>query len=98
MCEHPVVAVGRSERYDEIRPRVIELFGADDQVLGRVGRVFELLELAWHDCYGETNPPAEVVEDVLACSRGTIDGLIDAAHLAVVDRRDLHIAAEQPRT
>jgi predicted kinase len=47
------------------------------------------MEMAWHDCYGEVAPSDDVVDDVLLCSEGTLDGLVNAAHLAVVDRRDL---------
>jgi hypothetical protein len=87
------MAVGRSERFEVIRPRVVELFGGEPETLARVARVFELTELAWHDCYGEPSPPPQVVADILACSGGTLDGLVDAAHLAVVDSRDLALRA-----
>jgi len=34
---------------------------------------------------------------VLLCSQGTLDGLVTAAHLAVIDRRDLSVWAESLR-
>jgi hypothetical protein len=55
------------------------------------------MEMAWHDCYGEITPSEKVVDDVLLCSGGTLDGLIDAAHLAVIDRRDLFVRADELR-
>jgi hypothetical protein len=85
----PGVAVGRAERFEERKPRVIAVFGGDGETIRAVARVFELMEMAWHDCYGEVSPSEEIVDDVLLCSGGTLGGLVTAAHLAVVDRRDL---------
>jgi hypothetical protein len=53
--------------------------------------------MAWHDCYAEITPPEEIVDNVLLCSGGTVGGLINAAHLAVVDRRDLSVWASAIR-
>jgi len=53
--------------------------------------------MAWHDCYGEVSPPEEVIDDVLLCSGGTLGGLIEAAQLAVIDRRDLKLRADDAR-
>ena len=38
-----------------------------------------------------------VVDNVLLCSEGTLEGLVTAAHLAVVDRRDLEVWASDIR-
>ena len=54
----------------------------------------QLTELAWHDCYGEVTPPREVIEGMLTVSGGSIEGLIQAALLAVTDSRDLKVAEE----
>lgn len=59
--------------------------------------LLELVELAWHDCYGEITPPDAVVEDLLLMSGGTVGGLVGAAHLAVTDWRDLRVAADERR-
>ena len=91
------MAVGSKERFDALRPRVVEVFGASDATIGRVARVLRLLEIAWHDLYDEPAPPADVVEDVLICSNGTIEGLVDAVSLAVTDWRDLRVAADAQR-
>jgi hypothetical protein len=59
--------------------------------------LLELVEMAWHDCYGEITPPAAVVSDMLLLSEGSIEKLIEAARLAVTDRRDLRVAADRAR-
>jgi len=64
------VAVGRAERFEERRPRVIAVFGDDDETIRAIFRVFELMEMAWHDCYEEVSPSEDVVDDVLLCSGG----------------------------
>jgi hypothetical protein len=91
------VAIGREERFEERKPRVTAVFGDDEEAVRAVFEVFALLEMAWHDCYREITPPEEVVDDVLLCSGGTLPGLISAAHLAVVDRRDLSVSASSIR-
>ena len=60
--------------------------------------LLELTELAWHDCYNEISPSEAVVDDILLCARGDIDGLVRAARLAVTDRRDLTIWAQTERS
>jgi hypothetical protein len=91
------VAVGSEERFNAIRSRVVAIFGADDATVERVARVIRLLELAWHDACGEISPPDEVLDDVLTCSQGTIEGLVDAVSEAVTDWRDLRVAADAQR-
>jgi hypothetical protein len=91
------MAIGRAERFEERKPRVIAAFGDDDETRLAVSRVFELMEMAWHDCYAEVTPSEEVVDNVLLCSRGTLGGLIHAAHMAVIDERDLSIWAADLR-
>lgn len=91
------MAVGRTERLEVLRPRLVATFGRSAATLRIVGDALALLEMAWHDCYGEVTPPDEVIDDVLLCSQGTLDGLIAAAHLAVIDRRDLSVWAKSLR-
>ena len=59
--------------------------------------LLELVELAWHDCYGEITPSDEIIDDVLLLGRGTLRGLIAAARLAVADWRDVKVAAQELR-
>ena len=77
---------------------MIAAFGDDDATLHAVSQVFELMEMAWHDCYAEITPPDEVVDNLLLCSGGTLGGLIHAAHLAVIDSRDLAVWASEIRS
>ena len=91
------MAIGRAERFEELRPRVVAVFGHDAETMRVVWEVLTLLELAWHDCYSEVSPPEEVVDDILLCSGGTLGGLVTAAHLAVIDRRDLSLWASKLR-
>ena len=91
------MAIGRAERFEEWKPRVIAVFGDDEATLHSVSQVFELMEMAWHDCYEEITPPEEVIDDLLLCSGGTLGGLIHAAHLAVIDSRDLAVWASEIR-
>ena len=77
---------------------MVAVFGDDAATIRRVAHVLELMEMAWHDCYGEITPAEEVVDDVLLCSGGTLGGLIDGAHLAVIDRRDLAVRASAIRS
>lgn len=59
--------------------------------------LLELVDFAWHDCYGQLTPPDEVIDDILACSRGDLTKMVRAARLAVEDVRDLRLAAEAIR-
>jgi uncharacterized tellurite resistance protein B-like protein len=91
------VAVGRAERWRERKPRAAALFGDDATTLNAVEQLFELLEMAWHDVYGEITPSEQIVDEVLLCSGGTLSGLIEAARTAVRDRRDLSVWASTLR-
>jgi hypothetical protein len=91
------MAIGRAERFEERKPRVIAVFGGDDETILAVSHVLELMEMAWHDCYAEVTPSEEVVDNVLLCSQGTLRGLIHAAHMAVIDERDLSVWASDLR-
>jgi hypothetical protein len=73
----------------ELRPRLRASFGEDG--VDAAVQVLTLTELAWHDCYGEIAPPAEVVDAILVVARGDLRRLVGAAHLAVIDARDLFV-------
>ena len=90
-----VIGISRRERRDAARGRASIQFGADAEA---ALDVLELLELAWHDCYGDITPPARVVEDVWALADGSLARLASAARLAVTDSRDLHMAADAMRS
>jgi hypothetical protein len=88
------MVTSRADRRIARTPRALELFGPRaDAALDAL----ELLELAWHDCYGESSPPEEVIEDIWLVADGDLAGLVSAAHLAVVDFRDLRLNADALR-
>lgn len=88
------MAVSRAERRAARAPAVQAVFAGDAPA---VLDLLELLELAWHDCYGEISPPDEVVADVLLCSGGDLATLVSATRLAVADWRDLRVWADDLR-
>jgi hypothetical protein len=89
------VAVSRAERRAARRGEVERVIGEAnaDAALD----LLELIELAWHDCYGEVTPPDQVIADILVVSRGQLSRLISAGLLAVKDHRDLRVAANDER-
>lgn len=91
-----VMAVGRAQRRAEREATFREVFGDRNATIAL--DLIEILELAWHDCYGEITPSDKVIEDILVCSDGRLDGLVRAAHLAVTDWRDLRVAADERRS
>ena len=89
------MAVSRADRRRSRTTQVVGLFGHERAPVAL--DLLELTELAWHDCYGESSPSEDVIADILLVSQGSIERLIQAARLAVVDRRDLKVAADQLR-
>lgn len=89
------MAVSRAERRKDRTDRAVAVFGEERAPYAL--DLLELTELAWHDCYGEITPSEGVIEDMLLLSEGSIERLIQAARLAVADRRDLKVAAEKVR-
>lgn len=89
-----VLVTGRRERREAARGRAALEFGPD---AGAALDLFELLELAWHDRYGDVPPPARVVEDVWAVADGDVGRLASASRLAVTDWRELRLAADDVR-
>jgi hypothetical protein len=89
------MAIGRTERRHDRRERVVAAFGAADADTAL--DLLELVELAWHDCYGEITPSDQVIDDIFLLSKGTLAGLVAGAHLAVTDWRDARVAADALR-
>ncbi|WP_435205717.1 hypothetical protein [Micromonospora sp. bgisy143] len=92
------MALGSEQRRAERRPRVEGLFAG-----GQVDAALDLLHLmdmAWHDCYGpqELEVPPPVLDDVLLLADGDLAVLITVAREAVIDFRDVRIAADERRT
>jgi hypothetical protein len=74
---------------------VVRSFGPDRSAA--VLDLLELVELAWHDCFGESTPPEEVIDDILVLAGGDLASLARASRLAVEDWRDLRVAADRIR-
>ena len=89
------MAVSRAERRESRKPRVIAVFGEDRAAFAL--DLLEVTELAWHDCYGEITPSEELIDDMLLLSAGSVEQLIRAVRLGLVDWRDLRVAAERLR-
>jgi hypothetical protein len=89
-----VMTIGADARRAERAPLVEEIIGKPSAAAGL--DLLELVELAWHDCYGEITPPDDVL-NILTCSQGDLATMIGAARIAVKDWRDLHLWAESLR-
>ncbi len=84
----------RAERRAERRTKVAVLFAdRTDRALD----LLELLEMAWHDIYGEGTPPEEVIDDILLLSEGSLRLMIRWTRLAITDWRDVRLAADGVR-
>jgi len=87
--------IGRSQRRAERRTKVAVLFAdRTDRALD----LLELVEMAWHDAYGEVTPTEEVIDDILVLSEGSLRLLIRWARLSVTDRRDVKVEADKFRS
>jgi hypothetical protein len=89
------MVVSRADRRRDRTNRAIAVFG--DERAPFALDLLEIVELAWHDCYGETSPSEDLIDDMLLLSEGSIERLIQMARLGVVDWRDLKVAAEEFR-
>lgn len=91
------MAIGSDQRRRERRPRVMRQFDP-----GEVEAALDLLaltDMAWHDCYGprELEIPGDVLDDVLLLAQGNLAKLICVAREAVMDFRDVRMAADDER-
>jgi len=60
--------------------------------------LLELLEMAWHDTYGEGTPPEDLIDDILLLSEGSLRLLVRWARIAIADWREVRAAAESARS
>ena len=91
------MAVGSAQRREERRPRIEAQFAAAD--VEAALDLLHLADMAWHDCYGprELALPDSVLEDILLLADGGIVALIGWARHAVIDFRDVRVAADDLR-
>jgi hypothetical protein len=57
------------------------------------------MDMAWHDCYGpqELEVPVDVLDDVILLSDGDLSIFVRLARSAVIDYRDVRVAADARR-
>lgn len=84
----------KADRRTARSQRASELFGRHAEA---ALDALALMDYAWHDCYGESSPSEQVVDDIWEVSNGDLALLIAAVHLAVVDFRDLRMWADKHR-
>ena len=91
------MAIGSEQRRRERRPRVEVLFAG--RQVEAVLDLMSMMDMAWHDCYGprELEVPPAVLDDVLLLADGDLVVLIEVAHAAVIDCRDVRVAADAKR-
>jgi hypothetical protein len=91
------MAVGSEQRRRERKRRVQALFGGDH--VEAVLDLLHLTDMAWHDCYGprELELPPAVLDDVLLLAGGDLAALVSVARAAVIDFRDVRMAADARR-
>lgn len=92
------MALGSEQRRDERRPCIEAMF-AGRQIEAALD-LLHLMDMAWHDCYGprESEVPPAVLNDVLLLANGDLAALITVAREAVIDFRDVRVAADARRT
>ena len=88
------MVTSKADRREARTLRAIKFFG---QRADAALDALELLDLAWHDCYGEAAPSEQVMEDIWVVADGDLGRLVSAANLAVVDFRDLRMSADELR-
>ncbi|MDX3186851.1 hypothetical protein PV458_00400 [Streptomyces sp. MN03-5084-2B] len=91
------MSVGSEQRRRVRAPRIEAQFSS-----GNVEAALDLLHLAdmaWHDCYGprELELPSQVLDDVLLLAGGDLARLIRTSRAAVLDFRDVRVAADDKR-
>jgi hypothetical protein len=91
------MAIGSEQRRERRRP-LIEASFRGEHVEAALD-LLHLTDMAWHDCYGprELEVPEVVLNDVLLLANGDLAALIRLARAAVVDFRDIRIAADDER-
>jgi hypothetical protein len=91
------MAIGSEQRRRQRLPLIAASFPGEqvDAVLD----LLHLADMAWHDCYGpkELEVPAAVLDDILLLAHGDLATLVRVARLAVIDFRDVRVAADAER-
>ncbi|WP_433832844.1 hypothetical protein ACQP2E_17215 [Actinoplanes sp. CA-015351] len=91
------MAIGSDGRREERRPRVEGTFPSSH--VEAALDLLHLTDMAWHDCYGpgELALPDPVLDDILLLADGGLVALIRLSREAVIDFRDVRVAADHHR-
>ena len=91
------MAIGSKQRRLERKPRIEAQFSPAE--VEAALDLLHLADMAWHDCYGprELELPAQVLDDVLLLAEGNLARLIQVTREAVIDFRDIRMAADSER-
>lgn len=91
------MAIGSDQRRRERLPRIEAMF-AGNQAQAALD-LLHLADMAWHDCFGprELEVPSDVLDDVLLLAKGDLAMLVSVARAAVIDYRDVRVAADAER-
>ena len=91
------MAIGSAQRRKERKPRIKEQFAPGD--VEAALDLLHLTDMAWHDCFGprELEIPQLVLDDMSLLARGDLVRLIRLSLEAVMDYRDLRLAANAER-
>jgi hypothetical protein len=91
------MAIGSEQRRRQRHPIVSAAFSAE--LVEAALDLLHLTDMAWHDCYGpsELEVPAAVLDDMLLLADGDLASLVRVARQAVIDFRDVRMAADATR-
>jgi hypothetical protein len=92
------MAIGNEHRRQARKPRIEAQFSSAD--VEAALDLLHLADMAWHDCFGprELEMPSQVLDDVLLLAEGDLAKLIRTSRAAVLDCRDVRLAADDERT
>jgi hypothetical protein len=92
------MAIGSAQRREERRQSIEATFPSNH--VEAALDLLHLTDMAWHDCYGPEDLalPDHIVEDVLLLADGGLVALVSIAHQAVIDFRDVQVAADNRRS
>jgi hypothetical protein len=90
------MAIGSEQRRAERRPGVEALF--DGRNAEAALDLLHIADMAWHDCYPrELEVSPRVLADILLLSDGDLATLVRVTRQAIIDFRDVRMAADDMR-
>ena len=91
------MAIGSEQRRQQRRPSITASFPGTH--VEAALDLLHLADMAWHDCFGprELEVPAAVLDDIMLLAKGDLATLVSVARAAVIDFRDVRMAADAER-